>query len=62
MTKHEKQQLETVCRYLKDGYQFLTCGRTLAGVESVEKAEVLLDVLLALSDKKSTCKKKGAGC
>lgn len=56
MTKNEKQQLETICRYLKDGYKFLTCGRTQAGVESIEKAEVLLDVLIALSEKNRTKK------
>ncbi|CNJ18467.1 Uncharacterised protein [Yersinia aldovae] len=50
MTKNEKQQLETICRYLKDVFQYLNCGRISIGLSNVEKAEVLLDVLLATED------------
>ncbi|EHE9379692.1 hypothetical protein NOR17_002788 [Salmonella enterica] len=52
MTKSEKQQLETICRYLKDGFVDLDCGRIASGKASVEIAEVLLDALLAMTDKK----------
>lgn len=52
MTNGEKQQLETICRYLKEGFQYLNCGRISIGVSNIEKAEVLLDVLLAMEDKK----------
>lgn len=52
MTKDEKQQLETICRYLKDGFGYLNSGRIGFGVSSVEKAEVLLDALLAMRDAK----------
>lgn len=52
MTKDEKQQLEIICRYLKDGFQDLNCGRIATGVSNVEKAEVLLDALLAMVDQK----------
>lgn len=52
MTKHEKQQLETICRYLKDGFEYLNSGRIAFGVSNVEKAEVLLDALLAMEDAK----------
>ncbi|MBE5254525.1 MAG: hypothetical protein E6X23_19945 [Mixta calida] len=52
MTKSEKQQLETICRYLKDGFQDLNCGRIAIGMSNVEKAEVLLDALLAMEDAK----------
>lgn len=50
MTKDEKQQLETICRYLKDGYQDLDCGRISRGISSINNAEVLLDALLAMED------------
>ncbi|MBF1995628.1 hypothetical protein HW114_09040 [Serratia symbiotica] len=50
--ENEKQQLETVSRYLNDGHQLLNCGRTQAGVNNVEKAGVLLDALLAMQDAK----------
>lgn len=53
MTKHEKQQLETVCRYLNDGFADLGCGRISFGVASVEQAKILLDVLLAMANRKS---------
>lgn len=53
MTKNEKEQLETIHRYLKDGFQYLNDGRVSLGVSNVEKAEILLDVLLTLSDKKT---------
>lgn len=52
MTKSEKQQLETICRYLKDGFKDLNCGRIAIGMSNVEKAEVLLDALLAMEDAK----------
>ncbi|EPB6469328.1 hypothetical protein ACQUW4_004012 [Cronobacter dublinensis] len=52
MTKNEKQQLETICRYLKDGFQDLNSGRIALGKSSVEKAEVLLDALQAMEDMK----------
>ncbi|WP_205959290.1 hypothetical protein [Pantoea stewartii] len=52
MTKNEKQQLETICRYLKDGFKDLNSGRIAIGVSNVEKAEVLLDALLAMEDAK----------
>lgn len=51
MTKNEKQQLETIHRYLKDWFQYLNCGRISLGVSNVEKAEILLDVLMTLTDK-----------
>ena len=57
MTKNEKQQLETICRYLKDGFKDLSCGRISYGVSSVEKSELLLDVLLSSEDAKRN--KKG---
>jgi len=50
MTINEKQQLETICRYLKDGFRDLNCGRVAIGVSNVEKAEILLDALLAMED------------
>lgn len=53
MTKHEKQQLETVCRYLHDGFADLGCGRISFGVASVEQAKILLDVLLVMANRKS---------
>lgn len=53
MTKHEKQQLETICRYLNDGFADLGCGRISFGVTSVEQAKILLDVLLAMANRKS---------
>lgn len=52
MTKNEKQQLETICRYLKDGFKDLNSGRIAIGVSNVEKAEVLLDALLAMEEAK----------
>lgn len=52
MTKNERLQLETVSQYLNDSHQLLTCGRTQAGVNNVEKARVLLDALLAMQDAK----------
>lgn len=52
MTKNEKQQLETIRRYLNDGFQYLNCRRISLGVSNVEKAEILLDVLMTLADKK----------
>lgn len=52
MTKNEKKQLETICRYLKDGFKDLNSGRIAIGVSNVEKAEVLLDALLAMEDAK----------
>lgn len=52
MNKNEKQQLEAIHRYLKDGFQYLNCGRISLGVSNVEKAEILLDVLMTLADKK----------
>lgn len=52
MTKNEKQQLETISRYLKDGFVCLDSGRIQHGKDSVEKAEILVDVLLALADRK----------
>lgn len=60
MTNGEKQQLETICRYLKDGFQYLNCGRISIGLSNVEKAEVLLDVLLATEDQKQTKKQAKA--
>ncbi|MGL9720491.1 hypothetical protein [Symbiopectobacterium sp.] len=52
MTKHEKQQLELVCRYMNDGFADLGCGRISFGVASVEQAKILLDVLLAMANRK----------
>lgn len=57
MTKDEKQQLETICRYLKDGYRELDCGRIAIGIQNINNAEVLLDAMLAMEDAK--IKKKG---
>lgn len=57
MTKDEKQQLETICRYLKDGYRQLDCGRIAIGIQNINNAEVLLDAMLAMEDAK--LKKKG---
>lgn len=53
MTKDEKQQLEIICRYLKDGFKDLNCGRIAFGASNIEKAEVLLDAMLAMEDSKS---------
>ncbi|MEG3112127.1 hypothetical protein SC127_15475 [Pantoea sp. T14] len=53
MTKDEVQQLETICRYLKDGFKDLNCGRIAVGASNVEKAEVLLDALLAMEEAKN---------
>ncbi|WP_312817810.1 hypothetical protein [Atlantibacter subterraneus] len=52
MTKSEKQKLETICRFLKDGFRDLSCGRIAIGISSVNKAEVLLDAMLAMEDAK----------
>ncbi|HFV9291463.1 TPA: hypothetical protein ACIAIE_001265 [Serratia fonticola] len=54
MTKSEKQQPETICRYLKDGFKDLNCGRIGIGIGSVEKAEVLLDAFLAMADRSAS--------
>lgn len=53
MTKNEKQQLETICRYLSDGFADLNCGRISFGVASMDKDKILLDVLLAMGGGKS---------
>ncbi|MEG3113436.1 MULTISPECIES: hypothetical protein [unclassified Pantoea] len=53
MTKDEMQQLETICRYLKDGFKDLNCGRIAVGASNVEKAEVLLDALMAMEEAKN---------
>ncbi|HFQ6936216.1 TPA: hypothetical protein ACHSNL_001830 [Klebsiella variicola] len=50
MTKDERQQLETICRYLKDGYRDLDCGRIERGIHNVNNAEVLLDTLLSMEE------------
>ena len=52
MTKDEKQQLETICRYLKDGYRELDCGRIAIVIHNINNAEVLLDAMLAMEDAK----------
>ncbi|WP_208952086.1 hypothetical protein [Rahnella sp. ChDrAdgB13] len=50
MTNSEKQRLEVICRYLKDGFRDLDCGRIASGISNVNNAEVLLDALLAMED------------
>ena len=57
MTKDEKRQLEIICRYLKDGYRDLDCGRIAIGISNVNNAEVLLDAMPAMEDER--IKKKG---
>ncbi|WP_406706214.1 hypothetical protein [Sodalis sp.] len=47
MTKHEKQQLTTLCCYLNDAYTTLNDGRISLGVVAVAKARAGLHILLA---------------
>ncbi len=54
MTKDEKSQLVTAQRYLKSAVDYFSCGRVAQGVACVENVDVLLDVLLTLSSKKTS--------
>lgn len=58
MTKDEKAQLVTAQRYLKSAVDYFSCGRVAKGVACIENVDVLIDVLLALRDRKEAAKSK----
>ncbi len=58
MTKDEKAQLVTAQRYLKSAVDYFSYGRVAQGVACVENVDVLLDVLLALRDRREAAKSK----
>ncbi|MFT4463537.1 MAG: hypothetical protein ACMX3H_00355 [Sodalis sp. (in: enterobacteria)] len=51
MTKHEKQQLNTLCRYLNDANTYLNDATVWRGVVAAAKAHAGLHILLAEAEK-----------
>ncbi|WP_241640013.1 hypothetical protein [Rosenbergiella epipactidis] len=58
MTKDEKAQLVIAQRYLKSAVDYFSCGRVAEGVACIENVDVLIDVLLALRDRREAAKTK----
>lgn len=56
MTKDERSQTVTAQRYLKNAVEYLSCGRVAEGVACVENADLLIDVLMTLKDRKDALK------
>jgi len=50
MTKNERHELETISRYIKDGFNLLDSGRIDPGKNSVEMAQMLTEALMARAD------------
>lgn len=58
MTKSEKAQLETAQRYLKNAVDYFSSGRVAKGVAFVENVDLLIDILLALRERREVSEQK----